>query len=56
MESNADYWLILALSASLSNALPESPVVPGVNVAHDVLVTKGLSSAQALLPNMEPAK
>lgn len=51
MKSNADYWLILALSASLSNALPESPVFPGVSVAHDVLVTKELGSAQALFPD-----
>lgn len=49
MKSNADYWLILALCASLSSALPESPVFPGLSVADDVLVTKGLSSAQVLL-------
>ena len=49
MKSNADYWLILALCASLSSALPESPVFRGLSVADDVLVTKGLSSAQVLL-------
>lgn len=55
MKSNTDDWLILALSALLSNALPESPVFPGLSVVDDVLVTKGLSSAQAFLPDKEGA-
>ena len=55
MKSNADYWLIWALCASLSSALPDSPVFPGLSVADDVLVTRGLSSAQVLLSEKQGA-
>lgn len=48
MKSNADYWLILVHGVSLSSALPESPVFPALSAAGDVLVTKGLGSAQVL--------
>ena len=44
MKSDADDWLIWAPSASLSSAFPESPVFLGLNVADDVLVTKGRGS------------